>query len=193
MKEKFVRINTIEGYENIKDCYWISNADEDKVMNKDTGKMMKIGFDKDGYPRVHLRTIEGKVKTYRIHIMKAKAFLFGPNPLAYNLVRHLNDIKTDNCLENLTWGTVSDNNLDCVRNGNYNYKASAKNLAKGVIIAKRSSKPVRCIETGIIFESIIEASRQTKIHLSHISECCNGKRQKAGKYHWEFVNPISES
>ena len=34
MKEKWVRINTIEGYENIKDCYWISNADEDKIINR---------------------------------------------------------------------------------------------------------------------------------------------------------------
>ena len=32
MKEKFVRINAIEGYEEIRDCYWISNTDEDIIV-----------------------------------------------------------------------------------------------------------------------------------------------------------------
>ena len=41
MKEKWIRINTIEGYEEIKDCYWVSNADEDKIMNRNTGKRLK--------------------------------------------------------------------------------------------------------------------------------------------------------
>ena len=30
-EEKFVRVNTIEGYEDVKDCYWISNSDERRL------------------------------------------------------------------------------------------------------------------------------------------------------------------
>ena len=59
MREKWIRINTIEGYENVKDCYWISNADN-KIMNKDSGKMMKPCFDDYGYKAIRLRTIEKK-------------------------------------------------------------------------------------------------------------------------------------
>lgn len=196
MKEKWVRINQIEGYENVRDCYWISNADEDKIMNRDSGKIKKIGINNQGYKRVGLRTKDGKVRTCKIHVIKAKAFIFGPNPLGYNVVRHLNDIRTDNRLENLAFGTQSDNNLDCIRNGNFNYEAASrsgkingkingiKNFAKSV----KKPKPVKCLETGIIFESIIEASRQTKISLSHISECCLGKRKTSGGFHWEFIN-----
>ena len=210
MKEKFVRINTIEGFEDVREWYWISNSDEDKIVNKDNGKMMKIGFDDKGYPKVGLRTINGGKKICRVHVLKAKAFLFGPNPLGYNVVRHLNDVKTDNRLTNLAWGTQSHNMKDCVRNGNFNYEAvvrsgkiagkinAAKNGAKtgaknGRKSAKKLSKPVKCLETNIIYPSVREASRQTKIPLSSIGYCCRGECKTAGKYHWEYVNQISES
>ena len=209
MKEKWVRINTIEGYEDIRDQYWISNADEDKVMNRSTGKQMKIGFDVYGYKRVKLYTKDGKYKMCKIYIMKASAFLFGPIPLGANVVRHLNDVKIDNRLTNLAWGTRSDNMQDCIRNGHYNYEAAvrgakiggkktgAKNLAiigkkTGAKNGKRSSKPVRCLETGIIYPNAYEAERQLGIDRANISHCCNGRYKTAGGYHWEFVNQIAE-
>ena len=189
MKEKWVRINTIQGFEEIKDCYWISNSDEDKIMNKNTGKILKSCFDKGGYRRVGLRTIEGKKKMYNIHVMKAKAFIYTPNPLSYNVVRHLNDIKTDNRLENLAWGTQSDNIRDCVKNGNYNYEATAKNGAKnGKKGAKKTSKPVRCVETGVIYASTREVERKFGIDHVSISLCCRGKRHMAGGLHWTYVD-----
>lgn len=50
-----------------------------------------------------------------VHRMVAEAFL--PNPEGFRLVRHLNDVRSDNRLVNLAWGTDSDNRLDAVRNG----------------------------------------------------------------------------
>lgn len=192
-KEKFVRINTIEGYENVKDCYWISNSDEDKIINRNTGKILKPCLDNYGYKGVSLMTKDEKKKTCRIHILKASAFLFGPNPLGYNVVRHLNDIKTDNRLENLAWGTQSDNMRDCIKNGRFSYENLAKGRAIGgakgsAIAAKKISKAVRCIETGVIYPSTREASRQTKISLTSISYCCNGKLKTAGGLHFEFID-----
>ena len=197
MKEKWIQINTIEGYENVKDQYWISNSDEDKIINKNTGKQLKGNFDKDGYRRVGLMTIDRKCKWCYLHILKAKAFLYTPNPLAYNIIRHLNDVKTDNRPENLAWGTQSNNVRDSVRNGHFNYKTATKNVAKGAIkggitSAKKTSKPVRCIETGIIYMSACEAERRMGIPNNNIKYCCNGKRQTAGGFHWEFVNQITE-
>ena len=82
---------------------------------------------------------------------------------------------------------------DCVRNGNYNYEGSAKGRTIGGTITgakngKKRSKRVRCIETGIIFESTREASRQTGIFNASISHCCSGERQTAGGFHWEYVD-----
>lgn len=178
MKEKFVRINKIEGYEDVREWYYLSNSDEDVVINKNTRKMKKIRLNKDGYKIVDLMTKDGSKKTCYLHVLKAKAFIYTPNPLNYNIIRHLNDIKTDNRLENLAWGTQSDNIYDCIRNGNFNYEASAK----------KTSKPVRCIETGIIYASTREAERQTGILNAGISHCCNGTRNTAGGFHFEFVN-----
>ena len=50
------------------------------------------------------------------------------------------------------------------------------------------SKRVRCIETGVIYDSIKEAARQTGLCKQKISYCCRGIRyKKTGGFHWEFV------
>ena len=48
-------------------------------------------------------------------------------------------------------------------------------------------KPVRCIETNIIYDCINEASRQTGINRNYIRRVCTGERKSGGGYHWEFV------
>ena len=53
-KEKWVQINKIQGFENVRDCYWLSNSDEDIIVNRNTGKKRKIRFHRDGYPIVNL-------------------------------------------------------------------------------------------------------------------------------------------
>ena len=53
-KEKWVQINKIQGFEEIKDCYWISNSDEDKIFNENIGRIMKIGVDKSNYKKIRL-------------------------------------------------------------------------------------------------------------------------------------------
>lgn len=51
---------------------------------------------------------------------------------------------------------------------------------------------VKCIETGIVYESIIEAEKQTKINHSCIGGACHGKYKTAGGYHWEYVSDKEE-
>lgn len=41
--------------------------------------------------------------------------------------------------------------------------------------------------TGVIYESITEAARQTNINKSGIARYCKGERKTAGGYHWEKV------
>lgn len=52
-----------------------------------------------------------------------------------------------------------------------------------------TKKEVKCIETGIIYESIMDASNKTGINDNSISKCCNNKQISANNYHFEFVNP----
>lgn len=62
-----------------------------------------------GYPSVSLAR-EGKDFKKYIHNLVLEAYI-GPRPQGYQC-RHLNGVKTDNRLENLKWGTRSENQLD---------------------------------------------------------------------------------
>ena len=61
-------------------------------------------------------------------------------------------------------------------------------------IAKATSKPVRCIETGIVYPSALEAKRQIGADNSMIHRYLKGKAGYAGrlsdgtKLHWEYVS-----
>lgn len=69
-----------------------------------------------GYLRVGLCK-QGKTRTELVHPLVLEAFV-GPRPEGCDCC-HLNDVPDDNRLENLRWGTRSQNILDSVRNGNH--------------------------------------------------------------------------
>ena len=49
----------------------------------------------------------------------------------------------------------------------------------------KKCRPVKCIETGVIYESIAEANEKTGC--CHIAEVCNGRRKMDKGYRWEYV------
>lgn len=61
-------------------------------------------------------------------------------------------------------------------------------------ISKATSKPVRCVETGIVYSSALEAKRQIGADNSMINRCIHGKATYAGKLpdgtklHWEYAS-----
>ena len=59
---------------------------------------------------------------------------------------------------------------------------------KGKRMGKDSphAKKVICIETNEIFCTLTEAHQKTGALISKISECCRGKRNTAGGFHWEY-------
>lgn len=56
-----------------------------------------------------------------------------------------------------------------------------------------NAKRVRCIETGIVYDTMKEASGNNKSLASHISDCVHGRRKSAGGYTWEFANNEGEN
>lgn len=50
-----------------------------------------------------------------------------------------------------------------------------------------NGKRVLCVETGVVYDSISEASRCTDIFGQNIGKVCNGKLKTTGGYHWTFV------
>lgn len=87
-------------------------------------------------------------------------------------VNHKDENKDNNCLDNLEWMTSKENCNYGIRN---------------IKCGKARSTKVRCKETNTIYNSGKEASEKTGTSRSGISNCLNGKRNKAGGYHWEEV------
>lgn len=66
-------------------------------------------------------------------------------------------------------------------------KSGCPNCARKRVEESRYIK-VKCVESGKIYNSIIEAEKDTGINRICISNCCKGKQKTAGKYHWIYGN-----
>ena len=53
------------------------------------------------------------------------------------------------------------------------------------IYSDKRPRPVRCVETGVVYFSLREAFRMTGIY--NINKACTGAQIHAGGYHWRFV------
>ena len=47
-------------------------------------------------------------------------------------------------------------------------------------------RPVRCVETGEVFESIAAAAERIGMYQSSVSQAVRGVAETAGGYHWEY-------
>ena len=173
MKEINEEWRDVVGYEGL---YMVSNIGNVKSLKRTakskngsirtvSEKLRKIDKNKSGYLMVILNK-EGKRKGMKIHRLVAEAFIKNP----YNLpqVNHRNEIKSDNRVENLEWCTQD-----------YNNKYGTR--------TERTSKKVKCLETGVIYQSTMEVQRKLRFSSANISKCCRGKVKSCCGFHWEYV------
>ena len=67
------------------------------------------------------------------------------------------------------------------------HKQKIRETRKEMNIQPVNKRPVRCLETGVIYESTAEATRALGIHNYAIRRVCYGERKTAGGYRWEYV------
>lgn len=144
--------------------------DTGQVWSIRSNKFLKPMVTRDGYLTVDLCK-HGTDNIQKIHRLVAKAFI--PNPNNLSQINHIDENKTNNQVSNLEW-------CDATYNNNYG--------THNARLAKTKGKPVQCIETGIIYDSLADAERKTGIFKSSIYRVCVGKQQTAGHYHWGYVN-----
>lgn len=147
---------------------------EGDVFN-DKGLQLSPEKTQNGYLRVSLCNDVAKHKRMLVHRLVAKAFI--PNPDNLPQVDHKNEIKTDNRVENLRWSTALDN----LNHSDVINKASVAKFTK-----------VRCVTTGVVYDSVKEAADSLGLHHSNIVACCNGRRNKCGNKVWEYVKQKGE-
>lgn len=176
-----VEYELIDGFED----YMVSSDGKVFSLNyRHTRKMkeLKSTPNKKGYLVVNL-CANGQMVQKLVHRLVAEAFIANPDNLPE--VNHKDEVKTNNCVENLEW---------CTGVYNINYGTRSERSAKARTNHKTLSTPVVCLETGEVYPSVHEAERQTGVDQSYISKCLNGKYKTTGGFHWEkFVvsdNPV---
>ena len=139
--------------------------------------MSKILNCKTGYEFVHLCSGDSYKNKY-VHRLVAEAFC--ERALDKNEVNHIDGNKLNNRCGNLEWCSRSENIKHAYRTG----------LKSSDAMAKAHRIPVRIVETGEIFESIKDCSKNVGSSRSKISQCLSDKhpRSSYNGYHFEYVN-----
>ena len=77
-------------------------------------------------------------------------------------------------------------------NKGHKFNEETKLLMSKLKLGKKpiNCKKVLCIETGIIYDSMHTAEKETGAKYKNISKVCKGEygRKTAGGYHWEIIN-----
>lgn len=156
----------IKGYPG----YQISNMG--RVWSKKRQIYLKTEKITNGYFQVCLYAINGKSKRELVHRLVALAFI--PNLNNYPCVNHKDENKENNNASNLEW---------CDRSYNINY--GSRNEKAG----KKIKKPIKCIETGIIYNSGVEAAKALGTTPDIISKVLHNKSRckTANGFHIEFA------
>ncbi|ANY28833.1 HNH endonuclease [Lactococcus phage 4R15L] len=160
--ETFVKI---EGFEN----YEVSNLG--KIRNIKSGKILKPILRRDGY-LTHNLYGHNKQKHLLLHRILATAFI--DNPEEKPCVNHIDENKLNNDLSNLEWCTVRENLVHGTR-----MKRIAEKLSQKVIQLDLNDNVLN------EFESMNQAERETRVALSSISSCCNGRTKSGGGFKWK--------
>ena len=176
MNEIIEEWKPIEGYEGL---YEVSNMGRVKSLGNDKSRKEKILSQyesKSGYLKVTLCK-DNKLKPFRVHRLVAKAFIENPNNLP--TVNHINEIKTDNRLDNLEWmdyiqqqrhGTCIQRRAEKERNG---------------VRSKQVYQYTKDYELVKIWESTNEAGRNG-FNQGNVSACCKGKLKHYKGYIWSY-------
>ena len=155
----------IKGYEGL---YAITSCG--KVWSYKSQKFLKLTDDGRGYLIVSLCK-GGKGKAFRVHRLVAETYI--PNPNNLPEVNHKDEVKINNCINNLEW-------CDSKYNNNYGTRTTRS--------AEKRRKPVYCVELDKVFDSMSAAAAELGLKVSAISLCCKGERLKTtGGYHFRYA------
>lgn len=196
----------IEGYEGL---YQVSNMGRIKSLRYWGGKRTSVMSPykrSDGYLVVGLSK-NGRTTSKTIHRLVAQAFI--PNPQELEMVNHKDEIRTNNCVDNLEWCSRSYNQVYSMNIHPERRKVFADNFLndkgensspfiKRGIPHRHNIKVAQKDKNGIlirIFNNAAEAGFILNLKSNNITSTCKDnqsgrfkKKHSAYGYIWEYVN-----
>lgn len=135
------------------------------------GIVLKPSVTHKGYLSVRLyNNKQKKCRDVTVHRLVMETFV--PNPKNFPQINHIDEDKTNNCVDNLEW---------CTNTYNRNYGSSAIRFCKPVKQIDKNSK-----EVIAVYESAQHAEKTTGVVASSIRSVCNNKRKTAGGFIWLY-------
>lgn len=147
-------------------------------------KILKDNSNGTGYFQVWLRDNKGKRKDLYVHRLVAEAFI--PNPEGKPQVNHKDEVKSNNCVDNLEWMTAKEN----MNYGTRNERISKRTKGTNKRGSGRKSKPVaQYTEDGELVEiwtSTKEAAHQLGFGWSSIGNSARTHKTFRG-FVWKYI------
>lgn len=143
------------------------------------GRILKPSTSHSGYYQIVLSK-QSIRKSYKVHRLIWLAF-YGSISEGYE-VNHINEIKTDNRLENLNLMTHKEN---------INWGTGIERCRNQLINGKLSKPVLQFTLDNILvkeYPSIQQVYRETGFSQGNICGCCNGKRKTAHGFKWKYKN-----
>ena len=163
----------MDKWREIEECPSYCVSREGDIVNSLTGKKLKPR-NNGGYSYVTLCDDEGHHQK-AIHRLVAKAFI--PNPQDRPQINHLDGDKSNNRVDNLEWCSGSENMKHAYRTGLQKpiREQIEYSLSKS---AEKRKRPVRNVETGKVYSSIVECANAEGLCHSAVSFHLAGKTRK---------------
>jgi hypothetical protein len=157
---------------------------------KTTKNRILLGYYQNGYKIVKVTNDTNKRCSVGMHRLVALAFI--PNPLNLQTVNHIDKIRDNNCLDNLEWLSVKDNNIHSKIRKKSSFQGGSKFYEKDLkIIHKMLEYKVPRKD----IEEIYELDRNVLTNLfnsKHYKEDCKKLGLSFDKFHKNRVSKIIE-
>lgn len=160
-------VKEIRGYSN----YTIDECGN--IFSKRYSKYIKQNTDKNGYKYVNLSDNKN-LTTFKVHRLVAMHFI--DNTENKEQVNHLDCNKANNHFKNLEWCTAKENTQHAIKNG------LRKNIQN--ILANINKKTVIDTNTGVFYDSILEASRFSNFKYSALKAMLTGQNKNKSTFRY---------